>query len=442
MANLCNPCNPWTVKKNTVDKNSSGWLIRAICVIRGQKKRIIRGQRPFNFSLESMIRFHSVAEKELLTVKIVEQFEILTDRVVNSLWAEMSKEKRVNIQDMYRVIESDFVPQYNPFVDYLERLPPWQEGDEDYILRLARTVTVKGGSDEQERFVRYLRKWLVGMIAAWLKPDVVNNVIFVLIGPQGSYKTTWFNYILPPELRRYFYTKSNSQRMNKDDLIALTQYALVCCEELDAMRTAEQNQLKAVVTMTTVDERAAYARYAEHREHIASFCGTGNNQQFLSDPTGNRRWLPFEVESILSPRDHPLPYEGIYSQAYALLNGGFQYWFPPEEVREVNSHNRRFETPRLENELIEVYFRKPSGSEHGQFMTTARIMERISGALTQKLSPVNVGRAMVELGFEKRFHKHTRGFIVIPRTAEEMQNLQVRMAMETGTDDTDGTDVF
>ena len=106
--------------------------------------------------------------------------------------------------------------------------------------------------------------------------------------------------------------------MSKDDLLTLTQYALVCCEELDTMRPAELNQLKATVTMTSIDERAAYAYYHEHRKHIASFCGTGNNPQFLSDPTGNRRWLPFEVESIVSPptiRSHtkastvrPLPF--------------------------------------------------------------------------------------------------------------------------------------
>ena len=83
------------------------------------------------------------------------------------------------------------------------------------------------------------------MVAGWVNPQVVNNVILVLIGPQGAYKTTWFNYLLPPELRRYFYTKTNASRMSKDDLLVLAQYGLVCCEELDTMRPAELNQLKA-----------------------------------------------------------------------------------------------------------------------------------------------------------------------------------------------------
>ena len=145
------------------------------------------------------------------------------------------------------------------------------------------------------------------MVAAWISPDVVNNVILVLIGEQGAYKTTWFNYLLPPQLKHYFYTKTNANRMSKDDLLTLTQYALVCCEELDTMRPAELNQLKATVTMTSIDERAAYAHYHEHRKHIASFCGTGNTPLFLSDPTGNRRWLPFEVESIVSPPRPSVP---------------------------------------------------------------------------------------------------------------------------------------
>ncbi len=58
--------------------------------------------------------------------------------------------------------------------------------------------------------------------------------------------------------------------------------------------------------------------------------------------------MPFEVESIQSPRDCPPDYEGIYSQAYFLYKSGFRYWFSREEVVEQNRHNSEFETPRLE----------------------------------------------------------------------------------------------
>ena len=373
------------------------------------------------------------------------RFMPVNDRIVNSLWSQMSTITRVNIQDMYRVIESDYVPVFNPFKAYLNNLcqsvksvgvqdKKQSVGDRDYIHELAQTVHVKGGEQEQMLWHLYLKKWLVGMVASWLSDDVVNNVILVLIGEQGAYKTTWFNYLLPPPLKQYFYTKTNANRMSKDDILTLAQYALVCCEELDTMRPAELNQLKAAVTMPSIDERAAYAHYHEHRKHIASFCGTGNNTQFLSDPTGNRRWLPFEVESIVSPRDHPFHYEGIYSQALALYKSGFQYWFTKEEIQELNRHNRQFETPRLEHELVDLYFRRPTDSELGEFMSVARALQMISNGISQKLSAVNVGRAFSDLGFKRVRTNSSRGFIVVCRTPEEIKAYQHRLLMDAEPD--------
>ena len=401
------------------------------------------------------------------------RFMPVNDRIVNSLWSQMSTITRVNIQDMYRVIESDYVPVFNPFKEYLNSLPQITQtstdnvsdepgsckpivsqqqnlcksvksvgvqdkkqsvGDRDYIRELAQTVRVKGGEQEQMLWHLYLKKWLVGMVASWISDDVVNNVILVLIGEQGAYKTTWFNYLLPPPLKQYFYTKTNANRMSKDDILTLAQYALVCCEELDTMRPAELNQLKAAVTMPSIDERAAYAHYHEHRKHIASFCGTGNNTQFLSDPTGNRRWLPFEVESIVSPRDHPFHYEGIYSQALALYKSGFQYWFTKEEIQELNRHNRQFETPHLEHELVDLYFRRPTDSELGEFISVARALQMISNGISQKLSAVNVGRAFSDLGFKRVRTNSSRGFIVVCRTSEEIKAYQHRLLMDAKPD--------
>lgn len=363
-----------------------------------------------------------------------EEWQPLSDRIVNSLWTMMSQDYVVNINDIYRVIGSDYVAEYDPFRDYIDSLPEWHEGDTDYISLLADTVTVKGDDAvSSDMWQRCLTKWLVAMVASWLSPSVVNNVILVLVGPQGMYKTTWFNFLLPPPLRKYFYTKTNSRRMSRDDLLTLTEYALVCCEELDSMNTSEYNQLKAAVTMPTVDERAAYARYKDHLAHIASFCGTGNNTQFLSDPTGNRRWLPFEVKHIKSPRDNPLPYEGIYSQVAYLLNTGYRYWFSQEEIAELAGHNTAFETPRLESELVMLYFRHPVEPEHGEFMTAGRVLQIIGGGISQKLNPVMIGRALSELGFRKGRYKGVRGYIVCQRSADEIAAAIKTMAIEADT---------
>ena len=357
----------------------------------------------------------------------------ISDRVVNSLWAELSQVKPVRAQDMYRVMESDFVEEYHPFRYYLDHLPPWD--GQDYIIELSVSITIRGGVEKQMLFYEYLKKWLVAMVAGWVDESVVNNVILVLIGEQGSYKTTWFNYLLPPELKTYFYTKTNANRMGRDDLLTLAQYGLVCCEELDTMRPSELNQLKAAVTMPSIDERAAYAHFHEHRQHIASFCGTGNNVQFLGDETGNRRWLPLEVESIRSPRDHPFNYAGIYAQAYALYQEGFRYWFSQDEIRQLSEHNRAFETPRLETELVQLYFRQPTEVETGEFMSVARAMQIVSANISQKLSAVHLGRALSELGFRRVKYQGVRGYIVVCRKPDEMQMEQRKMAREASPDE-------
>lgn len=361
------------------------------------------------------------------------KWQILLDRHVNSLWTKMSLTVKVNKLDMRNIIESDYTPVFNPFEDYFAHLPPWKEGDKDYIAELAATVKVKDTDSSVLSFEECLKKWLVAMIAGWLDEEAVNNVILVYIGKQGANKTTWFNHLLPPELKQYFYTKTNAKRMTKDDLIALSQYALICCEELDTMSASEMNQLKAAVTMQYINERAAYAHYAEQRKHINSFCGTGNNPEFLNDPTGTRRWLPFEVESIVSPRLHPFNHPGIYAQAYALYKSGYRYWFTDEEIERQNRHNSKFETPRLEQELVDLYFRKPSEGETGEFVSVARAMQIIGCNITQKLSSQKIGKAFSDLDFKKSRTKHSRGFIAVIRTAEEIRNYQISLGIDASS---------
>lgn len=365
----------------------------------------------------------------------------LDDRLLNSIWTAMNENKPLQINDLARVIESDFTPAFHPLTHYLDSLPPWKAGsDPDYIHQLAETVRVAGRSEaEQARhqalFELFLRKWLVGMVAGWVDDRVVNNVILVFVGPQGSYKTTWFQHLLPPSLQEYFYIRSNSQRMTRDDRVKLAQYALVCCEELDVMSRNDMNELKAVVTMNHIDERAAYARYHEHRKHIASFCGTGNNAQFINDPTGTRRWLPVEVEHIRSPRTAPFPHDGIFAQAYSLYRDGYRYWFEPDEQVELQHYNAHFESPDLEFDLVSLYFRRPVGEELGDFYSVARVMQIISVNLAQKLSPILVGKALKKSGFQPKRSDGVRGYVMVARTANEIVSYQKSMAMKRPEED-------
>jgi predicted P-loop ATPase len=326
------------------------------------------------------------------------------------------------------VLGSGFVPSFHPFLYYLNRLPPWD--GQDYILELSATVSVKGGTDEQLYFYELLKRWLVGMVASWLDEDTVNQAVLVFIGEQGLYKTTWFSMLLPPELRDYFRIKVNASRVGKDDLITLSQYGLVCYEELDTMRPTEVNTMKSVVTMPAIDERRPYGYYTEHMPHVASFCGTGNNVQFLNDATGNRRWLPFLVERIDDPRLYPFNYEGIYAQAYALYRQGFRHFFTKAEEERLKVHNQAFEVPCSAQEAIEKHFRRPGDEERGEFYTATDILLVASEGPSLRFTPEKIGSAMQKLGYERCSSKGRRGYRVVRYKPEEIEANRRLLALD------------
>ena len=68
---------------------------------------------------------------------------------------------------------------------------------------------------------------------------------------------------------------------------------------------------------------------------IASYCASGNKFQFLTDQTGNRRFLPFYVAHIDSPFDRPIDHPRLYAEAVRLINEGFTYWFTYDEIQQL-----------------------------------------------------------------------------------------------------------
>ena len=360
-------------------------------------------------------------------------FEV-KDRLVNSLCSILSKQKDVNAKKIWQVIDSDFVPLYNPIREYLNRLPPWDETTNP-ILDLALSVNVKGGPDEQLLFYACLRKWLVGMVAGWLEEKTVNEEILVLIGEQGIYKTQWFEHLLPPELSAYFNSTSSFGKMDKDEVLSLSQFGLICLDEIDALKSEAMSRLKWAVTTKTTDARKPYAHNSERRIHIASYCGTSNNLQFIDDDSGTRRWLTFEVESIRSPLEYPIHHEEIFAQAYRLYLSGFRYWFEGKETDIVQLHNKRFEVPKPEQDLVSKYYRVPAEGEGCVFVSSAEILQTIGGLLINRLTPNKLGRVMKNMGFVSQRSRGERGYNVVAYSGAEITLNRSLMAKEAKPED-------
>lgn len=160
----------------------------------------------------------------------------------------------------------------------------------------------------------------------------------------------------------------------------------------------------SLLTSTDVNERAAYGRLKERKMRLASFCASTNNREFLTDVTGNRRWLPFEVENIQNPFHITLPYQLIYAQAKELvLQGKFIYWFESDEIEQLEQHNDSFRAQDSEEQLLPILFDIPAEGL-GEFMTTAEISDRLVtyGNIKKPMSTRQLGMLLGKKEFEKK----------------------------------------
>ena len=349
----------------------------------------------------------------------------ITTTDINDIVCDCSAESGLQItaREVLAVLQSHRIPDIHPLREYVLNCRPYTDDQPDWIGWLAERVTVEGGEAEQQQWRTCFTKWFVAMVACWMKDEVVNQQVLVLIGRQGIFKTTWLEHLLPPELRAYGCKMANSTQLNKDERLRIAEYGLIALDEIDAMGAKELNVIKSVITASDISERAAYGYTKERRMRLASFCASGNKQEFLTDITGNRRWLPFLVESIINPFFITLPYEQIYAQAKWLIDKGFQYWFDLDDIETLEQHNENFRAQENEEQLLAVYFDIPAEGK-GQFMTTAEISDKLvtMGSIKHPMPLNRLGMLLKKTGYKdvRRGPQRVRGWYVYERTSDEI----------------------
>ena len=387
------------------------------------KERYVIRRNLLSFQLEFQQKTQAEKIKELKNerIKVVtddSSFKTVDDHFVNSLWRNMQNDGvNTDTQTINNILGSDFVTDYHPFISWLNTLPEW-DGTTDHIHQFFSMVHCKDTSEED--FHVYTRCWFMAMVASVLDPKVVNHQILTLIGAQGTYKSSFMLHIRPPHLREYYTTKNNTYQINRDDSFMLAENILISLEEIDSMTTKEVNQLKAFTTQPKVKERPFYGRHKMHLPRVASLCATGNNRTFLTDMTGNRRWLPFLVEHIDNPWTADIPYEGMYAQALALIRRGERYWLNDTEIQHLNERNRDFQTPDPATELIVTYYAIPRSGSETKLMTASKIAIRFAPFI--KISPTKIGIALSELGYDQVRTKNGRFWKVAERPGNEIDS--------------------
>ena len=308
---------------------------------------------------------------------------------------------------LYSIIESSFSPRINPIQDYLKALPTVDASEVLYKIEINQCVIANLAScvivRNSEKWLPYLTKWLVAVVAnAMDDRECRNHTCLVLTGEQGKFKTTFLDLLCPPVLKGYSYT-GKIYPQEKDTLTYIGQNLIVNIDDqLKALNKRDENELKNLITCPMVKYRMPYDKYVEEHPHLASFVASVNGNDFLTDPTGSRRFLPFEVLSIDIERAKAISMDAVYTEAKALLNAGFRYWFNDEEITELYKESEDFQVQTAEMELLLRCFEKPTeDNPHCAYMTTTEILAYLGVYTHQPLTLKRMGEALKRAGFEK-----------------------------------------
>ena len=354
-------------------------------------------------------RFNTVLGRTEFSPKYANVYSKVSRYDINTFRRELDSEEGIitSADNLYSIIESSFSPRINPIQEYFKTLPTVDASEVLYkieinqcaIANLASCVTVRNS----EKWLPYLTKWLVAVVAnAMDNRECRNHTCLVLTGEQGKFKTTFLDLLCPPALKGYSYT-GKIYPQEKDTLTYIGQNLIVNIDDqLKALNKRDENELKNLITCPMVKYRMPYDKYVEEHPHLASFVASVNGNDFLTDPTGSRRFLPFEVLAIDIERAKAISMDAVYTEAKALLKSGFRYWFNDDEIAELYRESEDFQVQTAEMELLLRCFEKPTeDNPHCAYMTTTEILAYLGIYTHQPLTLKRMGEALKRAGFEK-----------------------------------------
>ena len=405
----------------------------------GERKGDVKMQIAANFLRNQGLKFDVITHK----LKHSDMVDV-TDRDINSMLLACNVESCQNIsaQTFRSALMSNCIPEFNPLTDYLDEAVKAVTINPDgpsYIDQVAGMVHVtytpqsplppEGGLSSL--WHTCFRKWFVSMVASWMDPKVVNHQILVLIGPQGIFKSTWLDALIPETLVSYRCRQSGTNFSDKDEQLRCAEFAMVNYDEFDRLSSSDLDNLKSLITTPDVSIRAPYGSTKERRVRIASYCASGNKFQFLTDQTGNRRFLPFYVEHIDSPFDHPIDHHRLYAEAVKMVKEGFVYWFTTEDIQQLRKYVEQFADRSPEEELLDVYFDIPKApgveTRTVKFLTSSEIQAKLVsyGNLHRPIPLRTLCQVLDNKGFQRMRSNRKRGYLVVELEATEINSNRI-----------------
>lgn len=265
-----------------------------------------------------LIEVNGEPVQEAMIARLLERIELLSGQ---------TKWSRSHMDNAFLVLAAQ-APKYHPIREWLESLQ-W-----DGVPRLSGLAGAIG-AEARPLYGRYLECFFLGAVARVMDPGCKVDTALILQGPQGSRKSTFFQSLVPVES---WFSDDMGGLDSKDSSMAVGRAWIIEWAELESVRRSATGSVKAFLTRRVDRFRPPYGRELIDVPRSSVIVGTTNDDQFLQDSTGNRRYMVIpagmiDIETILRDRDQ------IWAEAY-VRHGYQEAWhLSPEEMKEQSEQN-------------------------------------------------------------------------------------------------------
>ena len=319
-------------------------------------------------------------------------------------------------RDVKRYIRSTYIETYHPFHGYLDNLPEWDGID--------RIIDLSGRVSATPYWKNCFHRWMLALTAQWMglnRGMHANSIAPLLISTeQGRHKSTFCKLLVPASLQAYYTDQFDISEGNSAE-VKLALMGLINLDEFDRLSVRKMAQLKNLMQMPSLNVRKAYKKNYCQLPRIASFIGTSNRKDLLTDPTGSRRFICVDVENMIDCTG--INHDQLYAQLKHELLSGVRYWFTTDEEADIQRHNEEFYRIMPEEEIFRSHFRAAASDEACELLSLADILEVLREhhrGLMRNINLAHFGSALVASGVE-RLHTREGNRYRVVRLGEECE---------------------
>tara|TARA_R100000008_G_scaffold75783_1_gene55222 strand:- start:1141 stop:2466 length:1326 start_codon:yes stop_codon:yes gene_type:complete len=290
--------------------------------------------------------------------------------------------------------------QKNELVNWLNRIT-W-----DKTPRSEEWLIEGAGADDTELIKTMSRCWLIQAVARALNPGVKGDVCLILVGPQGAKKSTLLEAVAGKE----YFADTPLDIGSRNAYQQLQRAWIYEVAELDSIRRSHNSSTKAFLSATEDTFVPPYGRHAVTIKRHVCFCGSTNEDTFLRDKTGSRRFWPVRVGKINLQwaRENR---EQLWAEAVHLYKSGAQWWLGHDSENVLAEESTQYEEADPWLNIIAEFLLTRGGSA----LETSDIMKEALKLESHHMSRTNSMRlheVMTKLGWvrERRSYAGTRGY--------------------------------